>query len=249
MTRRALRLPILPAAVLAAAAGLAVDARAAAPGPCEVPERILSVDADLPHARAQLKAGKPLSILIVNSARGTTQPPAPTYPTHLATGLREALPGREIAVQVLSFPGETAETMIAPLKIAVKTQHPGLVVWQTGTVDAMRGVDPEAFSAALTAGIDAVHALGADLLVMDMQYSPQTAQIIDFAPYVKYVGWASQNAGVFRFPRYDIMQYWVESGSVDFGSDNADAQRTAFDFVHRCVGTLLADSIAAMVKR
>ena len=137
--------------------------------------------------------------------------------------------------------------MVAPLAQAVEDQRPALVVWQTGTVDAMRNLDPEGFGMALQAGIAAVQSRGADIVIMDMQYSMHTAQLIDFAPYLSYITWLAQGSDVFHFPRYDIMRHWVEDGRVDFADEGDEAKRRSYDFVHRCIGQLLAESIATMI--
>ncbi|CAO3414939.1 hypothetical protein [Azospirillum doebereinerae] len=240
----------LPATVtFALLMGFAADAWSASPvdAACAVPDSVLAVDTALPRVRERLDAGQPLSILVANSVKPTPRPATVGYPVRLAKELKARLPGRQVDVLVLSLPGETAPGMIAPLLDAVGQQQPALVVWQTGTVDAMRSLDPESFGTALENGIAAVQRMGADLVMMDMQYSPHTAQVIDFAPYVNYVAWVSRNDGVFHFPRYAIMRHWVEDGRVDFGDEAPQAKQDAYEFVHRCIGQLLAESIAAMI--
>lgn len=229
--------------------GTAADAWSGQPvdAACAVPDSVLAVDTLLPRVRERLDSGQPLSVLVVNSVKPIPRPATVGYPVRLAEELKNRLPDRRIDVLVLSLPGEAAPGMIAPLLDAVGRQQPALVVWQTGTVDAMRGLDPESFGNALENGIAAVQRMGADLVMMDMQYSPHTAQVIDFAPYVNYVAWVSRNDGVFHFPRHAIMRRWVEEGRVDFGNEEPQAKQDTYAFVHRCIGQLLAESIAAMI--
>lgn len=214
---------------------------------CAVPDSVLTVDTALPRVRERLESEQPLSILIVNSVKPTPRPATVGYPVRLTEELKVRLPNHRSDVLVLSLPGEAAPGMIPPLLDAVGRRQPALVVWQTGTVDAMRNLDPESFGTALENGIAAVQGMGADVVVMDMQYSPHTAQVIDFAPYVNYVAWVSRGDGVFHFPRYAIMRHWVEEGRVDFADESPQAKQDAYDFVHRCIGQLLAESIAAMI--
>ena len=214
---------------------------------CAVPESVLAPGGGLPRASARLAAGGPLSILIAHSAKPTSKPGIVGYPARLESELKRRLPGHEINTTVLSLPGEAAPAMVAPLTLAVEKQRPALVVWQTGTVDAMRSLDLESFGAALQAGIAEVQRLGADIVIMDMQYSMHTAQLIDFAPYVSYMSWLAQSSDVFHFPRYDIMRYWVEDGRVDFADESSRAKQRAYEFVHQCIGQLLAQSVAAMI--
>ncbi|MBK1838023.1 hypothetical protein JHL17_11420 [Azospirillum sp. YIM B02556] len=214
---------------------------------CAVPEAVLAPGSGLPRVSAQLAAGRPLSVLIVHSAKSASKPGVVGYPARLEGELKRRLPGREVSTAVLSLPGEAAPAMVAPLTQAVETQRPALVVWQTGTVDAMRSLDLESFGTALQSGIAEVQRRGADIVIMDMQYSMHTAQLIDSAPYVSYMSWLAQSSDVFHFPRYDIMRYWVEDGRVDFADESDEAKRRSYEFVHQCIGQLLAQSVATMI--
>lgn len=214
---------------------------------CAVPESVLAPGSGLPRVSAQLAAGRPLSVLVVHSAKSAPKPGAVAYPARLEGELKRRLPGHEVSTAVLSLPGEAAPAMVAPLTQAVEEQRPALVVWQTGTVDAMRSLDLESFGAALQSGIAEVQRRGADIVIMDMQYSMHTAQLIDFAPYVSYMSWLAQSSDVFHFPRYDIMRHWVEDGRVDFADESDEAKRRSYEFVHHCIGQLLAQSVATMI--
>ncbi|MBP2298773.1 hypothetical protein [Azospirillum picis] len=249
VVRRLLAGAIMMLAVSAADARADIPADTTVDPACAVPESLLAPGEGLPRAAARLADGAPLSILIVHSAKQTSKPAAAGYPARLEGELRRRLPGRDVQARVLSLPGEAASGMIGPLARAVAEQRPALVVWQTGTVDAMRNLDPEIFGTALQEGIAEVQRLGADIVIMDMQYSVHTAQLIDFAPYVAYMSWLAQSSDVFHFPRYDIMRHWVEEGRVDFTDEAEEAKRRSYEFVHRCVGQLLAESIATMIVR
>ncbi|WP_052293654.1 hypothetical protein [Azospirillum sp. B510] len=218
---------------------------------CAVPDSILAPGlapgGGLPQVSAQLAAGRPLSVLIVHSGKSAAKPGIVGYPARLESELARRLPGQEVRTTVLSLAGEAAPAMVAPLSRAVEERKPALVIWQTGTVDAMRGLDLESFGAALQSGIADVQRRGADIIIMDMQYSMHTAQLIDFAPYMSYMSWLAQSSNVFHFPRYDIMRHWVEDGRVDFADESDGAKQRAYEFVHRCIGQLLAESVATMI--
>jgi len=241
-----------PAAALLAAALLhAVAARADEPpaDPCAVPESVLTVDAHLIRARDRLKNSGVLPILVVNTAKPNAGQGEASYPALLEKDLSARLPGRRVTVSVRSVPGATAQEMLPAMDAAVAEQRPGLVVWQVGTTDAMRNVGPDGFGAALVAGIAQSHARGADIVIMDMQYSLQTSQLITFRPYVEYVEWVTHNNDVFHFPRYDMMRYWIEEGRVTVGSESKEDKLKAYTFVHGCIGRVLAQTIAAMLDR
>jgi len=217
--------------------------------PCAVPESVLTVDAHLPRARDRLRTAGALPILVVNTAKPAAERGEASYPARLEKDLTARLPGRRVTVTVRSVPGATAHEMLPVLESAVTELRPALVVWQVGTMDAMRNVGPDGFGEALVTGIAQTHARGADILVVDMQYSPQTSQLMTFRPYVEYVEWVTQNNDVFHFPRYEMMRHWIEEGRVTIGSESKDDKLKAFTFVHGCVARLLAQTIAAMLDR
>ena len=61
-----------------------------------------------------------------------------------------------------------------PALVAAK---PDLVVWQTGTVDAMQSIDT-INSAAPRPGINIAHSADADVVLVNAQYSPRTELMI-----------------------------------------------------------------------
>ncbi|WP_448192373.1 SGNH/GDSL hydrolase family protein [Azospirillum sp. sgz301742] len=241
--------PLLATALLVLALGTPAYADEAKPDPCAVPESILTVDAHLTRVRDRVQQGGSLPILVVNTAKPAAGRAEASYPTVLEKDLSARLPGRRVSVTVRNLPGTTAHDMLPAMDSAVAEQQPALVVWQVGTTDAMRNVGPDSFGEALVTGIAQTHARGADIVVMDMQYSPQTSQLINFQPYVEYVEWVTQNNDVFHFPRYEMMRHWIEEGRVTIGSDSKDDKLRAFAFVHGCIGRLLAETIATMIDR
>ncbi|WP_448206801.1 SGNH/GDSL hydrolase family protein [Azospirillum sp. sgz302134] len=239
---------ILLACLLAAATPLRAE-ETPPDDPCAVPERILTVDATLPRAYERMKRGGSLPILVLNTAKPGPGRAETSYPAVLEKELSARLPDRKVGVTVRNAPGDTAEEMLPALGSALAASAPALVVWQVGTVDAMRNIGPDSFGEAVAAGIAQAHGRGADIVVMDMQYSPQTTQLITFQPYLDYVEWVTQNNDVFHFPRYEMMRYWFEEGRVGFGPDAGEEKLQAFQFVHRCIGRLLAETVTAMLDR
>jgi len=246
--------PLLPTALLVLTLGTTVHvdpahADSVPAAPCAVPETILTVDAHLTRVRDRVQHGGSLPILVVNTAKPAPDRREASYPALLEKDLAARLPGHKVTVSVRNLPGTTAHDMLPAMDSAVAEEHPALVVWQVGTTDAMRNVGPDSFGEAVVNGIAQTHARGADIVVMDMQYSPQTNQLINFQPYVEYVEWVTQNNDVFHFPRYDMMRHWIEDGRVTIGSESKDDKLKAFAFVHGCIGRLLAETITTMIDR
>ena len=113
-------------------------------------------------------------------------------------------------------------------------EKPDLVIWQTGTFDAMRRVDPDDFRIALDDGVETLQSAGADVILMNMQYSPRTDIMIALGPYADTMRVVAQQHEVPLFDRLAIMRHWSDTGHFDLyaaGKDNVIAQR-----VHDCIG-------------
>lgn len=233
----------------AMAAPLPARADEAPSDPCEVPDSILTIDASLPRVQERLKRGQGLPILVLNTATPRPDRAAASYPAVMEQALAARLPDRKVSVSVRGAPGATAQEMLPVMANTLAAQPASLLVWQVGTVDAMRNISPDSFGAALASGIALAHQRGVDVIVMDMQYSPQTTQLITFQPYLDYVEWVTQNNEVFHFPRYGMMRHWYEEGRVDYDPNPKEAKMQDFTFVHRCIGRHLADSVSVMLDR
>jgi hypothetical protein len=117
-------------------------------------------------------------------------------------------------------------------------EKPNLVIWQTGTVDAIRRVELEEFRAALEDGVETLQAGGTDVILMNMQYSPRTESMISDGPYFDEMRAVAQQRDIPLFDRFAIMRYWSDEGAFDFyaaGKSNGLAQR-----VHDCLGRAIA---------
>jgi len=136
----------------------------------------------------------------------------------------------------------TAEDMLPLLRAGLDVpQHPQLVIWQTGTVDAVRNVSPGQFNQSLSEGTDAIIDAGADLILVDPQFSRFLQANADLPPYFGALRNAAALPGVVLFPRFELMQSWSESGDLDLETaEPGDALRSV-EVLHACLGTLLAE--------
>ncbi|MFC5353435.1 SGNH/GDSL hydrolase family protein [Azospirillum himalayense] len=246
--KRATVLTLALLAGLTVSIGMGVaQAASETPGdPCAVPESVYTVDGALPRAWERLKRGGALPILVLNSASSR---PDTAYPVLLEKELAARLPDRKVSVTVRNAPGATAQEMLPILNRELAASSASLLVWQVGTADAMRNIGPDSFGEALGRGIAAAQGRGADVILMDMQYSPQTAQLITFQPYLDYMEWVSQDSDVVHFPRFEMMRHWFEDGRVGFSPDSKEEKLQAYQFVHRCLGRILADTVSTMIDR
>ena len=222
-------------------AGLAVAgfARAEDAQTCEVPAYLLTTDSTLSKVADAIKNARPLNVLVVGSRSSTIlSSEASAYPAKLQAALKERLPSIPVNLSVELQSGKTAEDVAAGLVKLVEAKRPTLVIWQTGTVDAMRSVDPDDFRGAVDEGVVALQNAGADVVMVNLQYSPRTETMISAPPYLDNMRVVAQQHDVPLFDRFAIMRHWNEAGDFDLFSNvhGTDMAKR----VHACLGRALS---------
>jgi hypothetical protein len=209
------------------------------PPSCEVPDYLLSTESALPKVADAIKDGHALNILVVGSRSstiGTSE--ASAYPARLQAILREKLPSNTVNVSVELQVKKTAEEAAGSFIKLLEDKRPTLVVWQTGTVDAMRSIDPDEFRSAVDEGVAALQKAGADVVLMNLQYSPRTETIISAPPYLDNLRVVAQEHDVPLFDRFAIMQKWNDQGDFDLFSASHGIELAKR--VHDCLGRALS---------
>jgi hypothetical protein len=223
------------AGVLTVAPARAEDA----PQTCEVPAYLLASESSLPKVAEAVKSGGKLDVLVVGSRSSTINTPdGAAYPGRLEAMLREKLPAVKVNVNVELQIKKTAEEVAASLARLVEGKKPTLVIWQTGTVDAMRSVDPDDFRAAVDDGVAALQSAGTDVILMNLQYSPRTETMISAAPYIDNMRVVAQQHDVPLFDRFAVMRHWNEQGDFDLFSASHGVELARR--VHDCIGRALS---------
>jgi hypothetical protein len=218
----------------------AVPARAEdAPPTCEVPAYLLTTESALPKVAEAIKGGRPLDILVVGSRSSTINTSdGSAYPGRLQTILKEKLPGVAVNVSVELQVKKTAEEVAGGLVKLVEAKRPTLVIWQTGTVDAMRSIDPDDFRGAVEDGVVALQKAGTDVVLMNLQYSPRTETMISAPPYLDNMRVVAQSHDVPLFDRFAMMRHWSEQGDFDLFSAAHGLELAKR--VHDCLGRALS---------
>jgi lysophospholipase L1-like esterase len=236
---------LLAVAVVAATFWLTSHgAQAALTGACTLPDYLLSSDYRLRRVAAAAEKQKSLRIAVIgtgSSALAGPDGPKSAYPARLEAVLGSRLPGVDIKVVTLVRTRQTARELARGMTKVVEDEKPDLVIWQTGTTDAIRRIDQEEFKLALDRGVDRIQKAGADVILMNMQYSPRTESMIALGPYSDTMRVVAQARGVPLFDRLGIMRYWSDHGAFDLyaaGKDDVLAHR-----VHDCIGRAIATLI------
>jgi hypothetical protein len=198
----------------------------------------------LPRVAAALNS-RGLDVLAIGSGTvlGARGRPEGSFPDHMVHDLRAGLPGTEIGLTVQGERGMTAAAMLAILRKGLAGQHFALVVWQTGTVEAVRKLPLEEFARTLDDGAEAVRAAGADLILVDQQYSRMLQAHADLPPYRTAMQEAAQRHHAVLFSRFDLIRQWVEAGDLDLESAAKSDRPKMAARLNACLGQALAQTV------
>jgi hypothetical protein len=219
---------------------LAGTACAADESACYVASHLVQADFALPRVAAAIEA-KHLKIVVLGSTSSTlpgAEGAAKAYPARLEDSLVRRLPETDVKVVTHTKARDSAAEMGKTLEQVLADDKPDLVIWQTGTVDAMLGVDPDEFRSALDDGLDTLQAGKADTVFINMQYSPRTDSMIALGSYLDAMRFVALQREVPLFDRLAVMKHWNEMGVFDLYT--ATKKTDTAERVHDCIGRLLA---------
>jgi lysophospholipase L1-like esterase len=219
--------------------------------PCLPPKGGVKSMGSLPHVANKLAAGQPVVIVAFGSSStsgyGTTSPEF-TYPNRLAAQLRRRYPTADITVVNRGQGGEDAPEMTKRLQTSVLDMKPDLVIWQVGTNAVLRNLDPSETAKLVEDGVARIQAAGADLVLVDPQYSPAVTAKADSAnKMVQLLGKVAALKHVGFFPRFEVMREWHENQSMPFDSFVISDGLHMNDWGYACFAQLLGDDIIKSV--
>jgi hypothetical protein len=214
------------------------------PAACSVPDSLLNPDEPLAQLGAAIRAGGPVNILAVGSATmvgaelGAGHTTA--FPYRMVDALQMALPRITFDLTVRGGRGMTAGDMLPLLRGALATRHYSLVLWQTGTVEAVRGLPPDGMVAALQEGVEPALAAGADVVLIDSQFSRFLRANADLEPYQDALQQVAVLPGVVVFRRFEVMRSWADAGTIDLEHTPRGDRNHAMSLLNTCLGNALA---------
>jgi len=214
---------------------------------CPVPDDVYDFEPKLPATLEALQKGGDVSIVAIGGAStgGTAAGMGvAAWPERMAASLRERFPHANITVRNLGVARKTTADMVKRFDKDVVALNPTLVIWETGTTDAVRGIDPAEFRDNLEDGISKLRATNAEIILMDMQYFRTTGAMINFNPYVVTMRGVADVNDIALFPRQKIMRAWAEAGLFEATDKNAEARRALADKLYRCLGAAVAGFVA-----
>lgn len=134
----------------------------------------------------------------------------------------------------------TAEAMLGLIKTELAQHHFDLVMWQTGTVEAVRGLRPDGMRDALQEGIQQVQDAGGDVVLVDSQFSRFLRANTDLDPYENVLQQIATLPGVVLFRRFDLMRGWAGEGRIDLERVRKPDREKAVALLNTCLGETLA---------
>lgn len=201
-------------------------------------------DGPLTRLGAAIHEGGPVHILALGSATtvgaelGPNQ--ARAFPYLMVEALQAILPKVSFELTVRGGRGMTAADMLPLLHRALASQRFQLVLWQTGTVEAVRGLPPDGMMEALQDGVEQTLAAGADVVLIDSQFSRFLRANADLEPYEDALEQLAVLPDVVLFRRFDAMRNWVEAGTIDLEHAPRAERGPTMVLLNTCLGGALA---------
>lgn len=170
----------------------------------------------------------------------TEEPSGTAFPQRMANSLEKLVPGVTVKVTTRGGRGLSAADQLAMLSEAIGHEKFQLVLWQTGTVEAVRNLPPSDFAQTLADGVEKSTQAGADVVLIDPQFSRflQTNSNID--PYQQAFQVVGSMPSVTVFHRFDLMRNWVNDGQIDLERTPKANRTKAVQHLHECLGSELA---------
>jgi hypothetical protein len=218
---------------------------------CPVPDGLTFGGFSLPQSQAQLSDGKRLVVMMLGGASFTGMAAGGrTYalPARLEVRLRNLLPGKDIAVVPRVVDGGSTHAAVDEMAAGIHGTGAKLVVWETGSGAAAGGSDLEMFNTNLEAGINTAKEGKSDIILIDLQYAPSIARVMNLAPYSDAIRMQAEMAAIPVFPRSALMHAWSDSGELDFDTDSAPERLKVARKLYDCLAAGLANGIAEALR-
>ncbi|MDR6954677.1 lysophospholipase L1-like esterase [Ancylobacter sp. 3268] len=248
------RLALLGLVAAASAAPLAVAPAAAttmlAPS-CPAGNAALTrLSQPLPRLAKALRDGGPVKIVAIGSSStagaGASSRTA-SYPSRLEAALRQRFPGIDITVVNRGINGQDAPEMLARFNADVAAEQPTLVLWQAGVNALFRADGLDTAEGLLRDAIARTRALGADIVIIDPQYSPKVIGDSEALDMLRLQQRVADEEGVSVFHRFALMREWHEAKGLAFEAFTFKDGFHMNDFGYECFAKGLGGSLAANV--
>jgi acyl-CoA thioesterase-1 len=206
----------------------------------------LRLDQTLTRTRLQLTHGRTLTIVAIGSSStwgAGASSGAASYPSRLEALLSARFP--TIAIRVLNrgVGGEEEADMLARFDRDVIAEKPDLVLWQLGSNAIVRNREPATEAALVRDGIARLKATGADVVLIDPQYTAAIVAQPVAVPIVEMIAAEASAQGVATFRRFALMKDWHETQRIPFEAFSIEDGFHMNDWGYDCFARNLSAAI------
>ncbi|MBN8907064.1 MAG: hypothetical protein J0H99_10665 [Rhodospirillales bacterium] len=163
-----------------------------------------------------------------------------SFPHRMLEALQERRPNVRFDLTVQGGRGMTAETMLGLLRQTLPGGKFPLVIWQTGTVEAVHALRPDQLQETLQEGLRLVRAAGGDLILVDAQFSRFLRANADLDMYEAVMQHIDAMPGAVLFRRYELTRSWANEGRLDLERVRKPDREKAIQVLNTCLGSALA---------
>jgi lysophospholipase L1-like esterase len=209
----------------------------------------LSLGAPLPRTAEVLKAHQTLKIVAIGSSSTVglwMVRKEKTYPGVMRSELLRLDPSMQLEIVNSGRNGDTIPGNMARFPRDVFAHHPDLVIWQIGGNDFTWGEGIESLEHKIAEGVAMLRAQGADVILMDQQYTPMILAT-HYAKMQAAIAAVAHDQQVAYLPRFDMLHKTVEAGVSIVSLSAFDGLHMSGD-AYNCTGRVLARAIMAAVK-
>ena len=241
------------AATLFAGLAFALPARADTSAPaCATPLDLIRLANPLPHLAQKIAAGDAITIVAIGSSSTSgagASSPAANYPSRLSVELQQHFPKSSFTMHNRGVNGEEIGDMLARFDSSVIAAKPDLVLWQLGTNAVIRGHQLGDHGLLIREGLAKIHAIGADVVLIDPQFAPKVIAKPDAESMVALISATAKQADVDLFRRFDVMKRWREDDHMAFESFVSPDGLHMNDWSYACMAKGLGNAIAEAAQR
>jgi acyl-CoA thioesterase-1 len=206
----------------------------------------LRFDQTLTRTRFQLTHGRTLRIVAIGSSStwgAGASSAAASYPSRLEALLGVRFPAIAIRVLNRGVGGEEEADMLARFDRDVIAEKPDLVLWQVGSNAIVRNQDPAAEAVLIRDGIARLKRTGADVVLIDPQYTAAIVAQPVARPIVDMIASEASAQGAATFRRFALMQDWHESQGIPFEAFSIEDGFHMNDWGYDCFARNLSAAI------
>lgn len=230
--------------------GLMAGAASAEERSCRVPDDLALKDLALPAVRSAATTRHALTILTIggsSTAGVMAGGPAFTYPARLGEQLRARLPGVVVTIVNRGQPGGTTRARVDRLQADLAEVKADLVVWAPGSSEAGMSEDPDSFVGSLQEGLEKIRAAGTDVILIDLQYAPSIARVLNLGQYNAAIAGVAGAEDVPLLRRSELMRRWNDDGTFELDKTLPGARQATVRRLFDCVAAGVAEGVAAAV--